>query len=123
MAELRKCSRCRSEILLTYFAINRKGEHNKTCETCLNKTRKTKLVSNVPSDFKPLKRTDTDFVDDIIRKTAPDTSDYYSPNVFKTRLSKIKMVEQHYKFKIKDILNIRESNSSNITYGSCSTFY
>ena len=39
MAELRKCSRCRSEIELTYFAINRKGEHNKTCETCLNKVR------------------------------------------------------------------------------------
>ena len=39
MAELRKCSRCRSEIELKYFAINRKGEHNKTCETCLKKTR------------------------------------------------------------------------------------
>ena len=39
MTELRKCSRCRSEIELKYFAINRKGEHNKTCETCLNKSR------------------------------------------------------------------------------------
>ena len=39
MTELRKCSRCRSEIELKYFAINRKGEHNKTCETCLNKAR------------------------------------------------------------------------------------
>ena len=39
MSELKKCSRCRSEILLTYFAINRKGEYNKTCETCLNKTK------------------------------------------------------------------------------------
>ena len=39
MTELRKCSRCRSEIELKYFAINRKGEHNKTCETCLNKVR------------------------------------------------------------------------------------
>ena len=82
MTELRKCSRCRSEILLKYFAINRKGEHNKTCETCLNKIRKTKPLSTVPTDFDLLKRTDTDFVDDIIRKTAPDTSDYYSPNVF-----------------------------------------
>ena len=50
MAELRKCSRCRSEIELKYFAINRKGEHNKTCETCLSKNRKTKPVSTVPSD-------------------------------------------------------------------------
>ena len=39
MAELRKCSRCKSEIALTYFAINRKCEYNKTCETCLNKSR------------------------------------------------------------------------------------
>ena len=54
MSELKKCSRCRSEIQLKYFAMNRKGEYNKTCETCLNKTRKTKH---------PMKRTDTDFVD------------------------------------------------------------
>ena len=26
MTELRKCSRCKSEIELTYFGINRKGE-------------------------------------------------------------------------------------------------
>jgi len=39
MAELRKCARCRSEIELRYFTLNRKGEYNKTCETCLNKTR------------------------------------------------------------------------------------
>ena len=39
MTELKKCARCRSEIQLKYFAINRKGEHNKTCETCLNKVR------------------------------------------------------------------------------------
>ena len=39
MTELKKCSRCRSEIELKYFAINRKGEHNKTCETCLDKVR------------------------------------------------------------------------------------
>ena len=54
MSELKKCSRCRSEIQLKYFAMNRKGEYNKTCETCLNKTRKTK---------QPLKRTDADFID------------------------------------------------------------
>ena len=39
MTELRKCSRCRSEIELKYFSINRKGEHHKTCETCLSKNR------------------------------------------------------------------------------------
>ena len=44
MAELRKCARCRSEILLKYFALNRKGEYNKTCETCLSKNRKNEAV-------------------------------------------------------------------------------
>ena len=38
MAELKKCSRCRSEIELKYFGINRKGEPYKTCETCRNKS-------------------------------------------------------------------------------------
>ena len=40
MTELRKRSRCRSKSLLTYFAINRTGEHNEICETCLNKSRR-----------------------------------------------------------------------------------
>ena len=74
MTELRKRARCRSEILLKYVAINRKGEHNKTCETCLNKIRKTKPVSTVP-----LKRTDTDFVDDNVSTTTPDTSEEEEP--------------------------------------------
>ena len=39
MAELRKCSRCRSEIELGYFSINRKGQYNKTCDGCLAKVR------------------------------------------------------------------------------------
>ena len=63
MSELKKCSRCRSEIELKYFAINRKGEYNKTCETCLNKTRKTKAVITTINDTVPLERTDTDFID------------------------------------------------------------
>ena len=65
MAELRKCARCRSEIQLKCFAINRKGEYNKTCEACLTKKRNTKPVSTLPSGFNPLKRTDTDFVDGV----------------------------------------------------------
>ena len=72
MTELRKRSRCRSEILLKYFAINRKGEHNKTCETCLNKIRKP--VSTRPSDFNSLKRTDTDFVDGGPPQTTEQTA-------------------------------------------------
>ena len=63
MTELRKCSRCRSEILLKYVAINRKGGHSKTCETCLNKILEPVLTE--PSDFNPLKRIDSGFVDGV----------------------------------------------------------
>ena len=47
MAELRKCSRCRSEIELKYFGINRKGEHNKTCITCLDKKKERDAINIV----------------------------------------------------------------------------
>ena len=47
MADLRKCARCRSEIELKYVAINRKGEHNKTCETCLHKVRTLQATPEV----------------------------------------------------------------------------
>ena len=62
MANLRKCGRCRSEIELKYFAINRKGEYNKTCSKCLTKRKKTKPLSAVPCD------------DDNISTATPDTS-------------------------------------------------
>ena len=32
--ELRKCSDCRSTMLLQYFAVNKKGEHYKCCDNC-----------------------------------------------------------------------------------------
>ena len=47
MAELRKCSRCRSEIELKYFGISRKGEHNKTCINCLNKKKERDAIEVV----------------------------------------------------------------------------
>ena len=42
MAELRKCSRCRSVIELTYLCINGKGEPYKTCDACRNKKKQLK---------------------------------------------------------------------------------
>ena len=44
MAELRKCSRCRSEIELKHFGINRKGDHNKPCINCLDKKNKREAI-------------------------------------------------------------------------------
>ena len=43
--------------------------------------------------------------------------------VFKPRLSKTKQVEQHYKFKIQDILKNRTNNENNMTNDCCPTCY
>ena len=49
MTELRKCSRCRSTIELKHFSLNRKGEHNKTCDGCLSKTREYQRTAEAKS--------------------------------------------------------------------------
>ena len=54
MANLKTCSRCKSEIDISYFGINRKKEPYKTCVNCRSKPKKTSIT---------LKRSDTDFVD------------------------------------------------------------
>ena len=41
MANLRKCTRCKSTIDISYFGINRKKEPYKTCDNCRNKSKKT----------------------------------------------------------------------------------
>ena len=41
MANLRKCTRCKSTIDISYFGMNRKKEPYKTCDNCRNKTNKT----------------------------------------------------------------------------------
>ena len=38
MAELRKCSRCKSLITLEHYSLNRKGEYFKCCDNCRNKS-------------------------------------------------------------------------------------
>ena len=50
MAELRKCSRCRSEIKLTYFGSGRKGEPYKTCDTCRNKKKQIEVKQEICKD-------------------------------------------------------------------------
>ena len=39
--ELKKCSGCKTLILLKYFKINRKGDYNKTCLSCADKRKKS----------------------------------------------------------------------------------
>ena len=37
MANLQKCSKCKSDQELKYFSINKKGQPYKTCDNCRNK--------------------------------------------------------------------------------------
>ena len=47
MTELRKCSRCRSVIEITYFGINRKGEPYKTCDICRNMNKQIEVKQEI----------------------------------------------------------------------------
>ena len=55
MANLRKCSRCKSEIDISYFGMNRKKEPYKTCDNCRNKLNKT----NKPTPLSDSENTST----------------------------------------------------------------
>ena len=67
MANLQRCSKCKSEQELKYFSINKKGQYYKTCDMCRDK----RLANKVN-----LKRTDTDFVDyDNVSTTTPDITE------------------------------------------------
>ena len=62
MANLQQCSHCKSEIDISYFGLNRKKQPYKTCVNCRSK---------VKTPCTQLKRTDTDFVDDITSTATP----------------------------------------------------
>ena len=49
MTELRKCSRCNSNINISYFGKNRKKELYKTCKNC----RKNKMPSHSKKEITP----------------------------------------------------------------------
>ena len=46
MADLQKCSKCKSEQELKYFSINKKGQLYKTCDVCRNKRSASKQTDN-----------------------------------------------------------------------------
>lgn len=66
MANLQRCSKCKSEQEFKYFSINKKGQLYKTCDVCREKRAKKAT---------PLKRTDTDFVDDNVSTATPETTE------------------------------------------------
>ena len=60
------CSRCKSEIDISFFGLDRKKQPYKTCDTCRSKAMK---------QHTPLKRTETHFVDDNVSTATPGTSE------------------------------------------------
>jgi DNA polymerase III epsilon subunit-like protein len=44
MANVKQCSRCKSNIDISYFSINRKKEYYKTCNRCRSKRNKTNVI-------------------------------------------------------------------------------
>ena len=50
MANLKKCSRCKSEIDISYFGMNRKKEPYKTCDNCRNKNKKSSKPTHADTD-------------------------------------------------------------------------
>ena len=47
MANLMKCSRCKSEIDISYFGMNRTKEPYKTCDNCRNTNKKNATIVDV----------------------------------------------------------------------------
>ena len=50
MENLRQCSRCKSNIDISYFGLNRKREPYKTCDNCRNKKKQIKVQQEVCKD-------------------------------------------------------------------------
>ena len=44
MTNLKRCSRCKSEMDISYFGMNRKKEPYKTCDNCRSRTKKERIV-------------------------------------------------------------------------------
>ena len=79
MANLKTCSRCKSEIDISYVGLNRKKETYNTCVNCRSKPKNTSIT---------LKRSDTDFVDagDTVRTEGdPQVKNEYDRQVAKMR--------------------------------------
>ena len=78
MANLRKCSRCKSEIDISYFGMNRKKEPYKTCDNC----RKQHRTYNYT-----YRESHEDEIKEYGKQYKKDNREYYN-NL--TKLSKIK---------------------------------
>ena len=72
MANLKRCSRCKSEIDISLFGVNRKMEPYKTCINCKN-TANTKPTTCTTPDATALNSDDGWQLENIVRGTQQHT--------------------------------------------------
>lgn len=86
MANLQKCSKCKSEQDIKYFSINKKGQPYKTCDSCRNKRVQSKtdkdvinntlkLLEQAAEQLQQIAKNDTDVSDIENKSTTASTND------------------------------------------------
>ena len=70
MENLRQCSRCKSNIEISYFGLNRKSEPYKTCDNCRNKKKQTTIKTEdgdtSKSSSKPVVKVDDEIFNYVV---------------------------------------------------------
>ena len=90
MANLQKCSRCKSEIDISYFGMNRKKEPYKTGDNCRNKKKMANIVDvQIPANTAPT------FLESYMRLPIIQLQDKQSDDI---RLDAIVVLNHHIKF-------------------------
>ena len=74
MANLQKCSKCKSEQELKYFSINKKGQPYKTCDNCRNKRLHSSSDKTIIADAVRAIKKATETLESIMKEDA-DASD------------------------------------------------
>ena len=102
---LKKCSRCKSTILLEYFSKNRKGDYFNCCDNCKN-NKKVKEVKNGYEE--DMNKARNEWINDMIDKSngqivylGPfDPNDVNFPHAKLPQLSGCETVIEYHSFEI-----------------------
>ena len=68
MANLQKCSKCKSEQELKYFSLNKKGQLYKTCDACRNKRLQSSSDKAIIADVVRVMRKATQTLERIVKE-------------------------------------------------------
>ena len=74
MANLQKCSKCKSEQELKYFSLNKKGQLYKTCDACRNKRLQSSSDKAIIADAVRVMRKEIQTLERIVKEDS-DASD------------------------------------------------